>query len=186
MHFYEDVVKKRLTRKRYLHSLAVRDCAVELAELYTANCTEAELAGLLHDFAREIPGPELLHLAEVKGLTVGAVDRQFPLLLHGPVGAVLVREELGIENPRVLDAIALHTLGGVEMDELAKIVYVADLIAPGRSFPCLDELRQVARQDLDRALLECLASTIRYCLERQCPIHPQTIAAWNFYTGLRS
>lgn len=183
MHFYETVVRERLTRERYLHSLAVRDCAVELAELYEESCAEAEVAGLLHDFAREIPESELLRLAEVKGLAPGVIDRRLPLLLHGPVGAVLVQDQLGVENPRVLEAIAFHTLGGADMSRLAKIIYVADMIAPGRDFPSLDQLRQAACQDLDRALLECLASTIRYCLARQYPVHPQTITAWNFYTG---
>lgn len=183
MVFYETVVQERLTRERYIHSLSVRDCAIELAARYEENCAEAEVAGLLHDFAREIPGPELLHLAEVKGLALSVIDRRFPLLLHGPVGAVLVQEELNVENPRVLEAIALHTLGGADMSRLAKIIYVADIIAPGRDFPGLGQLRQVVMKDLDRALLECLGSTIRYCLDRQHPIHPQTIEAWNFYSG---
>lgn len=179
----EATVRERLTEERFAHVLAVRACAVELAELYNENRENAEVAGLLHDYARDLPAEELLHLAEEKGVNLCEIDLRVPMLLHGPVGAALVREELGVENPPVLEAIALHTLGGPGMSVLARIIYVADIIAAGRDFPGVNRLRQLARKDLDRALVECLASTIRYCLERQILIHPQTITAWNFYCG---
>lgn len=177
----EAAVRDRLTEERYAHVLAVRDCAAKLAELYGVDREKAELAGVLHDYARDLPGEVLLSLAEERGIPFSEIDRKVPILLHGPVGAALVREELGVENPEVLEAIALHTLGGAGMSMLAKIVYVADIIAADRDFPGVNRLRQLAGEDLDRALVECLATTLRYCLERRRLIHPQTITAWNYY-----
>ena len=101
--------------------------------------------------------------------------------MHGPLGAQLIKEDLGIDNPQVMEAVALHTLGRPAMGRLAQLIYIADLIAPGRDFPSVERLRKIARDGLDRALLECFASTIGYCLQKFKLIHPQTIDAWNYY-----
>ena len=67
------------------------------------------------------------------------------------------------------------------MDKLAKIIYLADLIAEGRTFPIAGKLRLAVQDDLDRAMLLSLASSIRYLLKSRKLIHPQTVAAWNYY-----
>ncbi|MDH7577216.1 MAG: bis(5'-nucleosyl)-tetraphosphatase (symmetrical) YqeK [Bacillota bacterium] len=182
---FESQVRGRLTPARFFHACAVRDCAGELAEKNGGSRAEAELAGFLHDYARDLPGAELLRLGEERGLIKNEVERFVPVLLHGPVGAELVREELGIKNTGVLKAIAHHTLGAPGMGLLEKVVYVADLTAEGRNYPGVDHLRELARKDLEEALLVGFAFSIRSCLERQKLIHPQTIAAWNFFLAQR-
>lgn len=177
----EKVIKGRLTPVRFEHVLAVRDCALQLAGIHGGSIEEAGLAGLLHDYARDLPEEELLRIGEEEGLITCEVERQVPLLLHGPVGAHLVRRELGIDNLQVLEAISVHTLGSPGMGHLAKLIYIADMVAEGRSFPGVEELRRKAFENLSEALLLGFASTIRYCLERCRLIHPQTIAAWNYF-----
>ncbi|MGB9791433.1 MAG: bis(5'-nucleosyl)-tetraphosphatase (symmetrical) YqeK [Thermacetogeniaceae bacterium] len=177
----EGMIERRLTPLRLAHVLAVRDCAVELARAHGESLEKAGLAGLLHDYARDLPGEELLRIGEEEGLITCEVERQVPILLHGPVGALLVRRELGIDDPEVLEAISLHTLGRPGMGRLAKIVYLADMVAEGRSFPGVEELRRKAFEDLSEALLLGFASTIRYCLETRRLIHPQTLEAWNYF-----
>lgn len=177
----EGLVSRRLTPHRLAHVLAVRDCAVELAKAHGEPAEKEGLAGLLHDYARDLPEEELLRIGEEEGLITCEIERQVPLLLHGPVGALLARRELGIEDPEVLEAISLHTLGGPGMGRLAKIVYLADMVAEGRNFPGVEELRKKAFEDLSEALLLGFASTIRYCLETRRLIHPQTLAAWNYF-----
>jgi len=103
------------------------------------------------------------------------------VLLHGPVGAWLVQSELGVENRSVLRAIVVHTVGAPDMDRLAKIIYLADLIAAGRTCPIVGKLRLAVKGDLDQALLISLAFSIRYLLKRGKVIHPQTVAAWNYF-----
>lgn len=181
MQEYEKAIRERLTRERIEHVFAVRVCAVELAAIHGVDQRDAELAGLLHDYARDIPSDELLHIAQTRGLVTCTVEEQVPLLLHGVVGAHLIRDELGIDNPEVLEAVSLHTLGAPAMGRLSQVIYIADMIAPGRNFPVVRRLRDIARTELDRALLECFASTIGYCLQRYNLIHPQTIAAWNYF-----
>jgi predicted HD superfamily hydrolase involved in NAD metabolism len=177
---YAAVARMRMTPERYEHALAVAASAIELARLHGVSSEEAEMAGLLHDYARDMDAGELLRIAESKGLIRFEIERQVPVLLHAPVGAWLVRKELGIENPAVLRAIEVHTAGAPDMDKLAKIIHLADLIAEGRSYPIVGKLRLAVREDLDRALCMSLAFSIRYMLRRGRMIHPQTVAAWNY------
>jgi len=179
---YETILRDKLTGSRYDHVRAVCTCAGELADLYGIDRENAELAGLLHDYARDMHPDDLLRIGRARKLVTCNVEEQVPVLLHGPVGAVLIKEELGINDIQVLDAVALHTLAGPGMGRLAQVIYIADLIAVGRDFPAVSHLRNLARENLDKALLECIASTICYCLERRQLIHPQTIEAWNFYS----
>ncbi|MFY9139603.1 MAG: bis(5'-nucleosyl)-tetraphosphatase (symmetrical) YqeK [Thermacetogeniaceae bacterium] len=181
MEEYEKAIRERLSKDRMRHVLAVRDCAAELAALHGVEQRDAAVAGLLHDYARDIPADQMLSMARARGLVSCSVEEKVPLLLHGPLGAQLIKEDLGIDNPQVMEAVALHTLGRPAMGRLAQLIYIADLIAPGRDFPSVERLRKIARDDLDRALLECFASTIGYCLQKFKLIHPQTIDAWNYY-----
>ncbi len=181
MQDYEEWVRKRVTRARFEHLEAVRECAVRLAEKHGADPWAAAVAALLHDCARDLPEPELLFLGRKHGLVKDEVEVLVPVLLHGPVGAVLVREELGVTDDEVLRAIANHTLGAPGMGLLEKIIYLADMVSRDRDFPGVGRLRRLAEEDLGAALLEGFASSVRYCLRRRKLIHPQTLAAWNFF-----
>ena len=54
-------------------------------------------------------------------------------LLHSPAGATLAKNEFGIEDKEILDAICYHTTGRGDMTLLEKIVYLADKIEPSRN-----------------------------------------------------
>jgi predicted HD superfamily hydrolase involved in NAD metabolism len=183
---YAAAASRRMTPERYEHALAVADSAAKLAMIYGVSGQEAEMAGLLHDYARDLPAAELLRIAESAGLIGHEIERRVPVLLHGPVGAWLVRSELGVENQAVLRAIEVHTVGSPGMDSLAKIVYLADMIAEGRTFPIVRKLRLVVQENLDQALLISLGFSIRYMLRKSKMIHPQTVAAWNYFLGERA
>ncbi len=177
---YIAAARIHMTPERFEHACAVAASAAELAQRHGESSAEAELAGLLHDYARDLDRSELLRIAEAKGLIRYEIERQVPVLLHAPVGAALA-SELGVDNPRVLRVIEVHTAGAPGMDQLAKIVYLADLIAAGRSCPIVGKLRIAVKDDLDAAMRIALAFGIRHMLKRGKLIHPQTVAAWNFY-----
>jgi predicted HD superfamily hydrolase involved in NAD metabolism len=178
---YAVAANRRMTPERYQHTLAVAESAMEIAGLHGVSVHDAEIAGLLHDYARDLTADELLGFAESNGLIEHEIERRVPVLLHGPVGAWLVRSELGIENRSVLRAIEVHTVGAPDMDKLARIIYLADLIAEGRTCPIVGKLRLAVQDDLDQAMLTSLAFSIRSLLKTSKVIHPQTIAAWNYF-----
>ena len=85
----------------------------------------------------------------------------------------------GVADQEILDGIMYHTTGIDGMSKLAKVVYLADMIEPGRDFPGVEELRKLARRDLDRAMLLAYRNTMRYLLEGGLLIHPHCISGYN-------
>ena len=65
------------------------------------------------------------------------------------------------------------------MTTLAKVVFLADMIEPGRDFPGVEELRRLAAKDLDAAMLTAYSNTIKYLLDGNLLIHPRCIAGYN-------
>ena len=164
---------------RYRHSLAVMELARELAAAYGAEPEEAAVAGLLHDVAREIEPGLLLALAEEWGLPLTEVDRKVPILLHGAVGAEILRREWNLENHRILTAVAQHITGGPAMSLLSQVVFIADYAEPGRRFPAARTARRLAREDRVKALKFIIHRGFKYVLNRDFLIHPLTVEAWN-------
>src|SRR5690606_33311273 len=100
-------------------------------------------------------------------------------LWHAPVGAYLVKKEIGITDEDILDAIRHHTTGRPGMTTLEKVVFLADYIEPNRSFPGVEEVREKAKKSLDEALVLSLQNTIRFLLSKNQLIYPQTVATYN-------
>ncbi|WP_046498121.1 bis(5'-nucleosyl)-tetraphosphatase (symmetrical) YqeK [Syntrophomonas zehnderi] len=172
-------LENRLSSRRLQHSLEVARVARELASGYGVDPDKAYITGLLHDYAKGLDGSELLTIARAQFLLEDEVDTCIPDLLHAPVGAYLLETELGIDDTEILQAVKVHTLGALEMSALDKIIFLADMIEPGRDFPGLQRLQCLAERDLDRAMLFGLDSTIRYCLEQGRILHPLTIRVRN-------
>lgn len=87
-------------------------------------------------------------------------------LWHAPVGAYLVEKEAGITDVEILDAIRYHTAGRPEMTTLEKIIYLADYIEPGRHFPGVEEVRDMAKGNLTVALIQAMKNTIVFYLRK--------------------
>ena len=180
---YEEIkreLSRRLKKSRYEHSLGVADTAAFLARRFGEDEPRARLAGLLHDCARALPNEAMCAEADARGIAYGEVEREMPLLLHAPLGAMLAQESYGVEDKAVLQAIARHTVGGASMTALDKIIYFADMMEPTRDYPGVGELRRLAREaSLDEMALAGLTRSIAFVLEKGHLIHPDTVLARN-------
>jgi len=165
-------VRDRLSDKRYDHTIRVVETAERLASLHGLDEDRTRLAALLHDAAREVEAGEYLRLAADWDLPVGEPERESPKLLHGPVAAELARRELGVDDDSVLEAIRAHTMGAPGMGPVALAVYVADKIEPGRDYPSVARLRDLAEEDLREAAAEALRRAIAHNEERGRETHP--------------
>ena len=65
------------------------------------------------------------------------------------------------------------------MSPLEKIIYVADYIEPGRKFPGVEEVRELAEQNLDKALLQALKNTISFLISKNQSVFPDTLYTYN-------
>ncbi|NLL17643.1 MAG: HD domain-containing protein [Clostridia bacterium] len=176
---YHGKLAQKLTPKRYQHSVAVAETSLALAKIHNIHSGLAYLAGLLHDYARDLPDPILAELAKRAGIPSDPILDALPELWHGSVGAFLVQKELGLKHPALLQAINNHILGHPQMTELDKIVFLADMIEPSRDFPAVDQIREKAFQDLNEAMILAFEQSIYYLLDKKQLIHPLVIEARN-------
>lgn len=177
----EEKIKKRLSPKRFHHSLNVAKKAVELAKFYGCDDKKAYLAGLVHDCAKDIPSEVAKTKCFDYDVELDEGEIRNPGLVHAKLGEKVAKIELGINDPEVLDAIKWHTLGRPNMTTLEKIVYVADMIEEGRSFDGVEILRKTAFENLDEAVLLCTRATVNFSKEHNREVHPMAYAVINFY-----
>lgn len=174
------VLRDQLTTSRYEHVLRVATLAIELAKKYSVPVEDAEHAALLHDIAK-CQDKETLHrlLRDANG-----DERLFKFhheLWHGPVGAMIAEKQFGITNQDVLHAIRFHTTGRANMSTLEKIIFVADLLEPGRDFPGIKQLRETANNCIDTAMQECIVHSISYLVSKRVAIFPDSFDCYNEY-----
>ena len=141
------------------HSERTAELAVQLGEHHGVDPERARLAALIHDVADCYSERELLVLAERYGIDVSLTEARVPKLLHGKIGAEILRRDWGITDDELLDAVRDHITGGVRMGPLARVLFVADKLEPERDrhFGGLDPIRQLAVVNLEAAMLKLYA-----------------------------
>lgn len=179
----EKKMKKAQDAKRFEHTLGVEFTAASLAMRYGASVTDAQIAGVLHDCAKCLSDEKRLKICRKHGIPVSEVERRNPYLLHAKAGACLAEEKYEIQNrPEVVDAIRYHTTGREDMGLLEKIVFVADYIEPGRRHaPNLPEIRRLAFENLDKAVLRILEDTLKHLRKSGGEIDTMTETAYRYY-----
>lgn len=173
-----EAVSSQMPEKRWIHTQGVMDTAVKLAKQYGADPAKADLAAILHDVAKYWPVQQLKDVLIENRLNDELLqyDKQ---LWHAEVGAFIAQKDYGITDPEILDAIRFHTSGRVNMTLLDKVVCLADYIEPGRDFPGVHNLRELAKHSLDEALAAGFDSTIQLLVSRRQIIYPLTVLARN-------
>ncbi|HEB12108.1 MAG TPA: HD domain-containing protein [Actinobacteria bacterium] len=170
---------KKLSSESLKHSERTAETAAWLAKAHDANIEKAELAGLAHDVARDLTGEELLRQAERYGLGIGAIELARPCLLHAAVGAIILGQDYGIQDQEILEAVRNHTFGRTKMNKLDKIVYLADVVEPRRDYAGIDELRKLAKTDLNKAFAKAYQLQILRTIKGRRMIHPDSFDVWN-------
>ena len=159
-------LKNTLSERRYIHSLGVMEMAVELAQIYNVDEKKAELAGLLHDNAKEMTPEELLKYVDDNNIKISEVERINTKILHGKIGADIAKKKYGVSK-EIQEAIEYHTTTNPNMTTLDKIVFVADKIELNRKSENFDiEFeRKLAKENLDKAVLVILDNTTKYLID---------------------
>lgn len=174
----KELVRSRLSDKRYEHTINVKKMAVKLAKHYGADEEQAALAALLHDAAKEISKDEMRAIMQAHPeYAEGGEERPTPVW-HGVCASILARTEWGVTDEAVLSAIACHTAGKAGMTQLDKILYLADMTSAERDWPGVEKLRKLEMKDLDAAMLAALRQTNGFVLSEGKPLDPESKAAY--------
>ncbi len=161
----------RISGKRLRHSAGCAVAAARLAESWGADPQKARLAAILHDCAKNEPAARLFLLS--------GDDTEILAVQHAFAGAVLAKMDYGVTDDEVLRAIRRHCTGETNMSLLDKIIYLADVIEPTRSYEGVDELRRRAAEGPDRAMLYALTRSAAYIhkTKKAGGMHPATLRA---------
>lgn len=185
-------MEKILEPKRYEHTLSVAYTAANLAAVHGVDVEKALVAGILHDCAKCLSHKKQMSLCEKYHIQLSEMeaDENSPLL-HAKAGSVLAKEEYGITDEDILNAICYHTTGRPQMSPLEKIIYIADYMEPGRRhikrfgegapMDRLTRIRHMSFRDLDEALYNILGDTLNYLQERGGKTDPMTRKTYEYY-----
>lgn len=173
-------LKNTLSERRYIHSLGVMEMAVELAQIYNVDEKKAELAGLLHDNAKEMTPEELLKYVDDNNIKISEVERINTKILHGKIGADIAKKKYGVSK-EIQEAIEYHTTTNPNMSTLDKIVFVADKIELNRKSATYDieSERELAKKDLDGAVIFIINSNITSLIQKDKLINEESIQTRN-------
>ena len=165
-------VRSRQSAKRWQHTQGVEQAAAQLARLYGEEEQAARMAAILHDVTKGLTLADQLKLCRQYDIVTNYGENQVKLL-HADTGAAVARAEFGADE-RVCQAIARHTTGAPGMTRLDAILYLADMIEPGRDYPGVEHLRQLCQQDLTQALILGLEQSMEHVRCGGCAPHGRT------------
>jgi len=173
-------ISQRINPRRYAHCLRVAEEAQKLAKTWAMDEEKAYLTGLVHDVARDMSSEDFLRIAKLANISIyedaGSIN-----ILHAPVGAYVLNTEFGIDDPEILDAVSKHTVSAPGMSDFAKIIFLADMIEPERSWEGLDYVRELAYCDLDKAMYVSLEMIFHYLRQKKKYIVPTAQSAYEYF-----
>ncbi len=176
-----DIVRKRVTEKRYIHTLGVEEKAALLAKKYGVDEEKVRIAAILHDIAKSMEIDKMEEICKANFLDeLTEEDMKISEILHGFVGYIIVRDELKIDNIEILEAIKYHTIGKKGLSLLGRIIYIADGIEKNRVYPGVDKIRELVDKNLDEGIIYEIDRKIVYLESVGGKIHKNTLEMRNW------
>ena len=174
------LAKLLLDEKRYIHTLNVEKLAAELGTIYSLDVEKLRVAALLHDIMKNAPYDILLHRAKQSGI-INKIEDKPKQTLHGFAAADYAKRELGIEDEEILWAVKSHTCGRYGMQDMEKVIYLADMLCEERKFEGKDYLLATAKQNLDRAMLASLQHSLEWIKSKGNTIDTDSLDALQYF-----
>ncbi len=154
--YFVPKIRSYLTERRFAHSFNVASLSYEIAKRNGVEHPErAFKAGLLHDIGKKYEQDAIIkdHYPEY-------IDYPKPIL-HQFIGEYLAKKDFEVVDEEILEAIKYHTTGKPNMGKLAKIIYAADKIEPGRGFDSSDLIKAMM-EDIDKGFVTVLKANVEY------------------------
>ena len=171
--------------RRFQHTLGVRREAVRLACLHGVDIQRSALAGLLHDCAKGMQARDMALIAQEHHLVEDENMLSSGAMLHGPVGAYLARQQFGVRDEEILNAIRSHTIGRPGMTKMELCIFVADATEAGREdYEGLPQIRRLADRSLAAAALLSMRLTQRFLARTHRPFFPVVLDTMAYLESL--
>lgn len=140
--------------ERYFHSLSVGKKAVELIQRFNLNvdCKKAEIAGILHDYAKFEKMDKYQAIVEEYQLDKKILTKS-PKILHALLGPYIIQKELGITDQEILEAIYYHPFGSTMMSLLSEVIFLADFVEDSRVEPYFKKAKDLSKINFRQAIL---------------------------------
>ena len=124
------------------------------------------LAALLHDCTKHI-------LADMEDVP--------PAVVHQYTGSEAALHWYGVEEDDILAAIRCHTTGKPNMTTLEKLIFCADMLEEGRSYPGVERLRETIESDFEKGFRACVKSSYNNLLTSGKQFDPLTKSCALYY-----
>lgn len=177
-------LKEKLSKKRYIHTLAVVKRALEYAEIYQVDKENVALTALAHDVAKELSEEEIAFYLKKYNIFLDEIEQQNERLLHQKIGAYICQYEYHF-HPDMVQTVRYHTTGRADMSLLEKIIYLADATEEGRNYDMKSYVETIKR-DINKGLVEVLKESIHRLVEANQVIHLDTIQCYNYYVTFQA
>lgn len=181
----KEILKSKLTEKRYFHSLCVADAAKEIASIYGESTDKAYFTGLVHDIMRNESQENMQKYIEDNQLKLDAATKNSFMLWHAFLGADYIKRYLGVDDEDIINAVRYHTTARCNMSLLEKIIYLADCSSADRNYWNVDDIRAIIRKDINKAMYEVLDFSVNDLTSKGMVVHPDTLKAYKEFNAFK-
>jgi nicotinate-nucleotide adenylyltransferase len=175
--YLDTMIKPRLSKKRYNHSLSVAKLTKQFAQANGCDPLKGWIAGVMHDVAKEMDKKEAEFL--MREYYPHHMEASRPIW-HQWLSSYVCQTEFLIMDPEILKAIEDHTTGSTTMTKLGKCLYCADKLDPLRGY---DSSKGIAlcMEDIDAGFASQLEQFYQYSKEKKRPIDDVFFEIYNKY-----
>ena len=178
--------EKSVKKSRYEHSVRVAEMCVKICAHYGFDEKKGYLVGIAHDMCKDLSSSKMMEIAQRDGNPISDAETNKPSLLHGRAAAVTMKEKFGITDEDELEAVAVHTTGKIGMCTLAKVLFLADKIEPGRPQTNEQYYSKLFSLDFDEMFLSVLQENADYLLSKGIATTPEDSEVLNYYRSKRA
>lgn len=167
---FKDIISKlksNIPEKTFLHVSSTALYAMRFVTKLKLNYEKVFLACILHDCTKHLK-------LDCDGVPAPVV--------HQFTGADCAKNEYGIVDEDILNAIRYHTSGKPGMTALEQLVYVADMLEPRRHYDGVEILRSELDKDFDKGFYKSVEAAMAKLKEDKNQIYPLTKSCLAYYT----
>lgn len=192
-------VKEFLDERRYKHTIGVENCAARLGEIFCPELiSELRAAALLHDVAKNMSLTEKFDLIKQYGYKMTEDDAATSAAYHSFAAPGAIKKYFpDFFEEKICSAVFNHTLGSPDMTLFDEIIFVADYIEEGRTYPACIYVRDALFSELNssksfeektvalhKAVVKSIEYTVNKILSENFSVHSKTVLTKNAYLAL--